>query len=122
MPARRGARGLEAGITYQSASWNVYANYTFVDATFQTPLTLSSPNNPAADANGNIFVTPRKSYSDTTGVDYAITEAWKLGADVNVVGSQYLIGDQSNQNAKAPAYAVVMLHSPYKVSQQVEVF
>jgi hypothetical protein len=68
-----------------------------VDATFQTPLTLSSPNNPAADANGNIFVTPgnhipaQPQRRFKAGVDYAITEAWKLGADVNVVGSQYLI-------------------------------
>jgi iron complex outermembrane recepter protein len=120
--------GLEAGITYQSVPWNVYANYTFVDATFQTPLTLSSPNNPAADANGNIFVRPgdhipaQPQHRFKAGAEYATTEAWKVGADVNVVGPQYLIGDQSNQNPKVPAYAVVNLHGSYKVSQQVELF
>jgi iron complex outermembrane receptor protein len=56
-----------------------------VDATFQTPLTLSSPNNPAADVNGNIFVTPgdripaTPRYRFKAGAEYAITEAWKFG-------------------------------------------
>jgi iron complex outermembrane receptor protein len=121
-------QGLEAGITYQSAPWNVYTNYTFVDATFQTPLTLSSPNNPFADANGNIFVVPgdhipaSPQHRFKAGVEYAFTEALKFGADVNVVGPQYLVGDQSNQNPKVPAYAVVNLHGSYKMSQNMELF
>jgi len=28
---------------------------------------------------------------------------WKLDADLNVIGSQYLVGDESNQNPKMPA-------------------
>ena len=49
-------QGIEANVTYKQDRWNVYANYTFVDATFQNALTLQSPFNPFADANGNIFV------------------------------------------------------------------
>jgi iron complex outermembrane receptor protein len=121
-------QGLETGINYQSDAWNAYANYSLVDATFQTPLTLSSPSNPAADANGNIFVTPgdripaTPQYRFKAGAEYAITQEWKFGADVNLVGSQYLIGDQSNQNPKVPAYTVVNLHSSYKLAKDVELF
>src|SRR5262249_29376576 len=51
-------QGIEANLTYKQDRWNVYANYTFVDATFQNALTVQSPFNPFADANGNIFVVP----------------------------------------------------------------
>ena len=59
-----------------------------------TSSTISSPNNPAADANGNIFVTPGDhipaipAHRFKAGAEYAITDAWKFGADLNVIGSQ----------------------------------
>jgi iron complex outermembrane receptor protein len=121
-------QGMEAGATYKWDRWNVYANYTWVDATFLNPLTLSSPNNPFADANGNIFVVPGDhipavpSYRFKAGGDYKITDAWTVGADINATGSQWLVGDQSNLNPKVPAYWVVNAHSSYQVSKNVEVF
>jgi iron complex outermembrane receptor protein len=121
-------QGVEASASYAWDKWSAYANYSFVDATFQSPLTLSSPNNPAADGNGNIFVSPGDHIPATprhrfkAGAEYQITEAWKLGADLNVTGSQYLVGDQANQNPKVPAYWVVNLHTSYKVSKNVELF
>ena len=99
-------QGIEANATYKWDRWNVYANYTYVDATFLNALTLSSPFNPYADANGNIFVVPGDhltgipDFRFKLGAEYRITDPWKLGADLNVVGSQYLVGDESNQNPK----------------------
>jgi iron complex outermembrane receptor protein len=121
-------QGIEAGISYKRDRWNIYTNYTWIDATFLTPLTLSSPHNPFADANGNIFVVPGDhipaipSYRFKAGAEYKITDAWTLGADINAIGSQYLVGDQSNQNPRVPAYWVVNLHSSYQVSKNVELF
>jgi iron complex outermembrane receptor protein len=120
--------GLEAGATYKWDRWNVYTNYTWVDATFLNSLILSSPNNPFADANGQIFVSPGDhipavpNYRFKAGADYKITDAWTFGGDLNVVGSQYLVGDQANLNPKVPAYWVVNLHSSYQVSKNVELF
>ena len=51
-----------------------------------------------------------------------VTDPWKLGADLNVVGSQYFIHDDSNQFSKVPTYGVVNLHSSYQVTKNVEVF
>jgi iron complex outermembrane receptor protein len=121
-------QGIEASVTYKQDRWNVYANYTYVDATFQNALTLQSPFNPFADANGNIFVVPGDhipgipDFRFKLGGEYRITNPWLFGADLNVVGSQWLVGDQSNQNPKLPAYWVVNLHSTYKVTENVEVF
>ncbi len=121
-------RGIEASLNYKLDRWNVYANYTLVDATFRDPLTLSSPNNPFADDNGNISVVPGDHLTGVpdfrfkAGAEYQITEPWKLGADLNVVGSQYLVGDESNQNPKVPAYWTVNLHSSYQLTKNVELF
>ena len=80
-------------------------------------MTLWSPNNPFADANGDISVFPGDHLTGVpdfrfkAGAEYQITDAWKLGADFNVIGSQYLVGDESNLNPKVPAYWTVNLHT-----------
>ncbi|MGA8612920.1 MAG: TonB-dependent receptor [Xanthobacteraceae bacterium] len=121
-------QGIEANASYKWDRWNVYANFTSVDATFRNYLTLSSPFNPFADANGNIAVAPGDhlagipDYRFKAGAEYQITVPWKFGADLNVVGSEYLVGDESNQNPRVAAYWVMNLHSSYKVSGHVELF
>jgi iron complex outermembrane receptor protein len=121
-------QGIEASVNYKQERWTVYANYAFVDATFQSVIPLSSPNNPAADANGNVLVTPGDHipavprYRFKAGAEYSLTDSWKIGADLNVVGSQYLFGDQSNQNPQVPAYWVVNAHTSYQIDKNIEVF
>jgi iron complex outermembrane receptor protein len=121
-------QGVEAGIKYEANPWSAYANYTFVDATYQTAMTLQSPNNPSANGNGDIFVTPGDHLPSTpqhrfkAGVEYTVADVWKIGFDVNAVGSQYLTGDQSNQQPKIPPYAYVNLHGSYQFSKNVELF
>ena len=126
-------QGIEAKI---DVSWNcltTYANYTYVDATYQSALTLSSPNNPMAVADPvtgalNVNVVPGDhipgipAHRFKAGAEYAITDAWKLGADLNVVGSQYLIHDDFNLNPKVPAYWVVNMHTSYQLTKNVEIF
>jgi iron complex outermembrane receptor protein len=121
-------RGIEAKVDYKWDRWTAYANYTFVDATYRTPLTISSPDHPSADADGNIFVVPGNhipgipAHRFKAGAEYNVTDRWKIGADLYVVGSQYFIHDDSNQFAKVPAYWVVNLHSSYQVTKNIEVF
>jgi len=80
------------------------------------------------DANGHIFVVPGDhlagipDYRFKAGAEYQITVPWKFGADLNAVGSQYLIGDEPNQSPKVPAYWVVNVHSSYEVSDHLELF
>ena len=121
-------QGVEASASYKWDRWNAYANFTYVDATFQNSLTLSSPFNPFANANGEIFVTPGDhltgipDFRFKLGAEYQITRPWKLGADLNIIGSQWLVGDEANQLSKIPAYWVVNLHSSYKITDNIEVF
>ena len=121
-------QGIEASATYNWDRWNAYANFTYVDATFQNALTLSSPNNPYADVNGNIYVVPGDhltgipNFRFKAGAEYQISKPWKLGADLNIIGSQWIVGDESNQLPKVTAYWVVNLHSSYKITDNIELF
>jgi iron complex outermembrane receptor protein len=120
-------QGVEAGIGYRSDRWSAQAAYSLVDATFESPLTLASPNNPAA-VGGVIMVRPGDRvplvplHRFKAGAEYAPAPAWKLGADLIVTGDQYLRGDEANQNPKIPAYWVVNLHGSYDLTENVRLF
>ncbi len=127
-------QGFEAKVDYRQDRWNAYANYTFVDATYQSAITLFSPNNPNALTDPNngdvqfVNVTPGDhipgipAHRFKAGVEYFVTDAWKIGGDLNVVGSQYLVHDDTNQSPKVPAYAVLNLHTSYQLTPNIEIF
>jgi iron complex outermembrane receptor protein len=121
-------QGVEAGLNYRTASWSAFANYSFVQATFQSPLLMPSPSSPYQDANGNIQVEPGDrlpgipEHRLKLGADYKIIPEWTVGATVNVVGSVFYVGDQSNQLAPIPGYTLVNLHTAYKPVPHLEVF
>jgi iron complex outermembrane recepter protein len=120
-------QGIEAGLSYNWHKWTVNLNYSYLDAVFLDNLTLSS-NSPAANANGDIFVHP----GDTIplmprnrvvlDVEYQATPQWSIGADAKFVGSQFLVGDESNQEPQLPAYGVVNLHTALKVNRWATFF
>jgi iron complex outermembrane receptor protein len=135
-------QGVEAKIDYRQERWNVYANYAFVDATYQSAGSLFSPNNPnaicqdggtlAEEQDNCVTPTVRVTPGDhiggipehrfKLGAEYAVTDRWKVGGDLYVVGSQYLIHDDTNQFAKVPAYATLNLHTSYQLTPDVELF
>jgi iron complex outermembrane recepter protein len=121
-------QGIETSLAYKDEKWSAFLNYSFVLATFESPLTLPSPNNPFADANGNIHVVPGDilpgipEHQVKLGVDYNVRPNWTVGGVLNVYSDQYLHGDESNQTAPLPGYAVVNLHSTYRVTRNFELF
>lgn len=127
VPATR-RQGIEAGAQYTAQRVMVYANYSFIDATYRFAGALASPNNPFADANGNIFVTPGDripaipAHQLKAGAEITVTEPWKVGVDVAFVGSQYFVGDDANQNPKVPAYWVTNLHTSYQLTRELQLF
>jgi iron complex outermembrane recepter protein len=121
-------QGVEAGLKYASARWAAYANYSFVQATFRSALTVPSPSNPYQDALGDIQVDPGDhlpgipEHRVKIGADYHLLPEWAVGATVNIVSSSYYVGDESNQLAPIPGHTVVGLHSTYRPVPHVEVF
>jgi iron complex outermembrane receptor protein len=121
-------QGMEAGISYHAESWSGYANYSFVQATFRSPLTVPSPSNPFQNALGDIQVEPGDhlpgipDHRLKLGADYKIIPQWTVGATLNLVSSFYYVGDESNQLAPIPGYTTVNLHTTYKPVSHFEVF
>jgi iron complex outermembrane receptor protein len=121
-------QGIETGISYKDETWSAFLNYSLVDATFRSPLTLPSPSNPFADANGNIQVMPGDRLPGIplnqlkAGIDWHPFDKCTIGAVVIYFSDQYLRGDESNQNAPLPGYAVLNLHGSFKVTEHIELF
>ena len=55
-------------------------------------------------------------------VDRNILRGWTAGVDVRAASSQYLVGDESNQEPPLPGYGVVDLHSAYAIGRRWRVF
>ena len=121
-------QGIETEVTLKSDKVQMNASYTFIDARFLNALVLGSPNSPFADANGNIQVMPGNQIPSVprnrlkAGIDYAVTDAFKVGGDALFVTSQYFAGDESNQFLKLPSYAVFNLHASYQVTKQIQLY
>ena len=121
-------QGIEAGINYNVQRWSVYANYSLVQATFQSPLTVPSPSNPYQNSLGDIQVEPGDHLPGIPddrlklGADYEVIPAWRVGATLNLVSSFYYVGDESNQLAPIGGYTTVNLHTTYKPVPHFEVF
>jgi iron complex outermembrane receptor protein len=121
-------QGLEAALDYRSLRWSAYLSYSFVDATFRSPLTLNSSSNPFQDAAGNIRVEPGDRlpgiplHRFKAGADFKLSSRWSLGGVLTVTSDQYYRGDESNQNAPLPGYHIISIHSTYQVSRVLDLF
>jgi iron complex outermembrane recepter protein len=121
-------QGIEAGINYRAERWSAYANYSFVQATFRSPLTVPSPSSPYQDALGDIQVQPGDHLPGIPdqrlklGADLKIVPAWTVGATLNLTSSFYYVGDESNQLAPIPGYTTVNFHTAYRPIPHFEVF
>jgi iron complex outermembrane receptor protein len=124
--ARR--QGLEASLRYRGGRWTVYAGYNFLDATYRFTGDLPAPNNPMADPDGNVHVTPGKRipgnprHQGKLGFDFMPTTKWQLGADLQFVGARYFIGDDANQNPRLSGYWLANLHASYQLTEAVQLF
>ena len=100
-------QGIEAEVSLKSNTLQLYASYTLVDARFLDALQVGS-NSPFADANGNVQILPGNRIPAIprnrikAGIDYSVTDAFKVGGDALFVGSQYFVGDESNQAPRLP--------------------
>ncbi len=121
-------QGVEAGLTYRAGRLNSWVDYAYTDATFQNALTLSSPLNPGADANGQIQVHPGNQIPGVPrhqlkfGADYSVTTDWTVGFTGIASSGQVLFGDEANLTPRTTRYAVLNLNTRYQLAPGVELF
>jgi outer membrane receptor protein involved in Fe transport len=120
-------QGIEAEVSLKSATLQAYASYALVDARFLDTLQVGS-NSPFADADGNVQILPGNRIPAIprsrikAGIDYSVTDAFKVGGDMLFVDGQYFVGDESNQAQKLPSYTVFNLHASYQVNKTFQVY
>jgi outer membrane receptor protein involved in Fe transport len=135
-------QGIELGATAELGRSTISANYSLVDATYQSDATLLAANNSTADTNGDIHVhagdripgIPRHQFR--LNLDHRFTDEWSVGANVIAMTGAYARGNENNQHqagtngagdtflgaGKTSAYAVLNLTTRYRVAPQWELF
>jgi iron complex outermembrane receptor protein len=95
-----------------------YLNYAYVDATYQTDVTLASVTSP-----GGVQVKPGDRIPGIPlnnvkfGAEVEVLKNLWVGADVVAVTSSYLRGDEGNGQPPVPGYALLNLqvrYAPFK--------
>jgi outer membrane receptor protein involved in Fe transport len=120
-------QGIEAEVNLKASAMQLYASYVLVDARFLDALQVGS-NSPFADANGNVQIVPGNRIPAIprnrikAGIDYSLTDAFKVGGDALFVDSQYFVGDESNQAPRLPSYAVFNLHASYQIDKTFQIY
>lgn len=120
-------QGIEAQVNLTSKTMQLYASYALVDARFLDPLQVGSAS-PFADGDGNVQILPGNRIPAIprnrvkAGIDYWVTDAFKVGGDALFVGDQYFVGDESNQAPRLPSYAVFNLHASYQVDKTIQIY
>jgi outer membrane receptor protein involved in Fe transport len=126
--------GMEINLSgkYRQLHW--FANYSFVEATFQTPFIASSPFHPQAqDLNGDGVAAEIQvkrgdripgipEHSLKLGTDYSLTPQLTLGADLIYNSDQFLRGDEANLLSPIDGYAIVNLRGQYEFNNHLTAF
>jgi iron complex outermembrane receptor protein len=121
-------QGVDIDTRYKTQGWSADAGISYLDATYQFSGELASPNNPMADAVGDVMVTPGRHIPITPssqahiGGDVDLLPGLSLGGEFAFTGSQYFDGDQANQNEKLPSYWVLNLRAAWQFAQHWQVF
>jgi len=123
-------QGVELGIETKLNPVTVAVRYTFLDATFQSSFSESSPSNSSADDDGVIQVSPGNRIPANPRhvlkirTDWAVTSRLFVGANLLLSSGSYARGDEDNQdiNGQLPGYALVNIDGRFLVSGNFEVF
>jgi iron complex outermembrane recepter protein len=121
-------RGVEANVRYDSERAHVKLGYAYTDATFQSSLLLNSPNNPAADVNGQEQVLPGARipgiplHRGNVVVDFDVTARFSVGGSAVVQSNVYRFGDEANLTQPLGGYALVDLNAAFRAGNRVTLF
>jgi outer membrane receptor protein involved in Fe transport len=123
-------QGAELGLEAHFQPVSISMRYTFLDATFRSAFSESSPANSSADEDGVIAVAPGNRIPANprhilkVRADWAITQQFLLGVNVLTSAGSFARGDENNQdiNGQLPGYTLVNLDARYLLSRAFEVF
>ncbi|WP_179401310.1 TonB-dependent receptor [Burkholderia guangdongensis] len=123
-------QGIELAGRTQLGPLGIGLNYSYIDATYRSTWTESSPANSSADANGIVTVKPGNripgipEHAVKLRLDYAATTTWSIGTNVTWRSGVYAQGDENNQdaNGKIAGYLLIDVDTRYRITKQLDVF
>ncbi len=124
--SRRQGAEASLGLTYGKLTTSL--EYSYIEATFQSPFTLDSSLNPDADANGQIHVVPGDRLPGIpaqqlkASVYYRITPKWTVGANAVASTGEVLFGDEANLTPRTGSYFVLNLNTQYQLTPHIQLF
>ncbi|WP_374470785.1 TonB-dependent receptor [Phenylobacterium sp.] len=120
-------QGVEAEAGWRRGDLQAWASYALTDATFRSPLTLTSPSNPSADDDGRIEAAPGDRMPNVPrhrlklGLTYA-PEPFRLDLSVLAASGRRLAGDEANLQPKTSGYAIANLAAAWQAGEGIELF
>ena len=119
--------GMELALAGSIGVVEWYTAYSFVEATFQSPFRVLSPNHPTANEDGEVLVArgsrlpgvPRHQLK--LGAETRWSQA-SAGVELIFNSDQVMRGDESNGLAPVGGWAVVNLRGAWQVHQHAELF
>jgi outer membrane receptor protein involved in Fe transport len=124
-------QGGEARLGFRDDAWRLFADYSYVDATFRSSLTIDSPNNPLNPSPGTSFVTEVHpgdtlpgipAHRFKAGIEHAFVPQWKVGVVLLAASNQVFFGDEANRNARLPGFATVNAYTSYDLTRNVQLY
>lgn len=120
-------RGIELSANGRMGRVDWFASYTYLEATFETPITIASDHHPLA-VDGEISVEkgdrlpgiPRNIFK--AGATVAITPKLQIGGDLLYNSDRVLRGDESNQLDTVDGFTVVNLRGEYRFNKNLSAF
>jgi len=127
--------GLELGFDDKTGRLAISAHYSYISATFRTPLILNNPNNSTAQpiqcpTCTDIQVTPGNRIPGIPRhllklrAAYRYSDNLSAGLNLFAASGQYARGDENNLdvNGPVPGYAVVNVDARYHLAPNLELF
>jgi outer membrane receptor protein involved in Fe transport len=128
-------QGIELALDKQTGFVTASAQYTYLSATYRTPLILNSPDNSTAAPIAcmtctDISVVPGDRLPGIplhlvkVALEYAVGNAYSMGATMLAQSSVFARGDENNSDAQGPVpgFAVWGLDASYRVGPTCDVF
>lgn len=121
-------RGIEAALqgSLQQLDW--YANWTYLEASFEDNFKVLSPNHPSADAEGELAVQSgdripgQPGHLIKVGGDFNVTQNFSLGAELLYNSDQVVRGDESNELPEIAGYTLVNLRATYQLAANFSLY